>query len=444
VRDRGTTPALLATDLSSAIFTTLSTAAAANTKPSWAAALALQSFLLARFRNAPDLQLTELPHHWDCGIQVYYYYPRLSVDFGSTFFSPSALDKFDFLAMEITLNTPGQLEGGDRVRFTDFNPKASDFIDYSRGQFTAAAQLQAQLAYLSSKGVSQVTGEAPDTTTTTRNTSVGPSSGPQISGTVSDSYVSQLADSIERRTSTILADGRTFYSDFRSIRQVRIGGTYNFDIQLQVPAHAVRVPCDPKSVTPCQPDAEHCGTGLAGNYASMPVDAHVTADVTLIGMVRHVFRRGRIGSFARVPEAENDDVYEEVVLKRLPRVRLWDFSGDAAIYQVSPRPPRCAIAIATNRDDATFVASDLSGKLLGKGSGKDASISFSADEDGRCKGSLTFMPIVVDRQKGPMEVLGATVLANNGASAAAKHGITLLPFAFDENTPWSVIASYTP
>lgn len=245
VRDRGTTPALLATDLSSAIFTTLSTAAAANNKPTWAAPLALKALLFALFRNAPDVQMAELPHHWDCGIQVYYYYPRISVDFGSSFFSPSPLDKFDFLAMEITLNSAQQTRNGDRVRIIDFNPKASDFIDYSRGQFTAAAQLQAQLAYLSSKGVSQVSGDVPDTTTTTRNTSIGPASGPQISGQVSDQYVSQLADSIERRTAAILGDGRTFYTDFRSIRQVRIGGTYNSTytcrcLREQSESHAIR------------------------------------------------------------------------------------------------------------------------------------------------------------------------------------------------------------
>lgn len=176
----------------------------------------------------------------------------------------------------------------------------------------------------------------------------------------------------------------------------------------------------------------------------MPVEENLTADITLLGMVRHVFRRGRIGTFAKVPEAENDDVYEEVVLKRIPHVRLWNFSGDPVVYQDVARTQTCTIAVATNRDDATFVASDTTGKLLGKGTGKDASITFPAEAGGHCNGTMHFMPIVVDRQKGSLEVLGATLLVGTNTSIVPTEGTSSMSFAFDSKASLSVIASYKP
>jgi len=43
-------------------------------------------------------------------------------------------------------------------------------------------------------------------------------------------------DAIERRSAGLLDEGRTFFASFRSLRDVKIAGTYNFDLMLEVPS----------------------------------------------------------------------------------------------------------------------------------------------------------------------------------------------------------------
>jgi hypothetical protein len=435
IHDRNTAPALLAFDVSSLLASTLSTFAAANTKEPLSKAIALQRFLQARLRNTADLPLVITPHHQQCGVQAYYYYPRLSLDFGSVFSSPSTLDRLDFLAVRLTLR---QAPGNPAIRIIDYTPKAADFADYTRGQFTAAAQLQAQLAYSISHGTSDVVTQTPNSTTTTRGVSVGP----QVSGSISDSYVAQLTDAIDRRTAAILDDGRTFFADFRGIRQVRVGGTYNFDVMLEVPATLLRSPCSATNSDPCPPNPV-CN-GWAGKYISQPVAEHIVADATLIGVVRHVYRRGHIGAFTKVPEPENDDVFEEVVLKQLPNLRIWDFNGEPAYSAAEEEPPKltCTISATTNRDDSAVIVSSDTGAVLGRGTGREATISFATSKSGPCKGTIAVMPIVVTGEKGEVRMLAASLQLPGSTTRFDTDGIAKAAFTFPESNPLNVIVAY--
>jgi len=443
VHDRGSVPALLPIDITQLLANTLTSFAAANSKLPLSSAITLQTFLQARLKNIADLQLVMTPNHQECGINVYYYYPRLSIDFGSVFYSPSLLDKMDFLALQVSLK-PAASGETLRPRIVDYYPKASDFVDYNRGQFTEAAQLQAQLAYVSTRGTSEVTGTAPDTTTNTKSTTLGPSTGPQLAGTLSNTYVSQLADSIERRTSAVLDQGYTFYADFRGIRQIRVGGTYNFDLMLEVPSRIMTINCDGGRV-PCAPDLEHCETIRPGNYFSQPVESHVVADVTLIGVVRHVYERGHIGAFTHVPELENDDVFEEVVLKRFPNVHVWDFNATPAS---SPAPPKqdCTLAITSNRDDAEFVVTSETGALISRGSGREGSVAFSSNPSGMCAGRISMMPLVVaSGEKGQFTTLLAALHLGSGQIASGRlDGVSYADFQVPAGQSVSATASYAP
>jgi hypothetical protein len=437
VHDRGTAPALLAFDVSSLLANTLSTFAAANSKEPLSKAIALQKFLQARLRNTADLPLVIAPHHQQCGVQAYYYYPRISIDFGSVFSSPSTLDRLNFLAVRLTLRRASE---DPAFRIVDHTPKASDFADYSRGQFTAAAQLQAQLAYSTSHGSSDIVAQTPNSTTTTKSATMGP----QIGGSVSDSYVAQLTDAIDRRTAAILDDGKTFFADFRGIRQVRVGGTYNFDVMLEVPAKLLRLPCSATDPNPCPPNPD-C-TGMAGNYISKPVAERIVADATLIGVVRHVYRRGRIGAFTKVPEPENDDVFEEVVLKQIPNLRIWDFNGEPAYSVSQPEPPKltCTISATTNRDDGALMVSGETGAVLGRGAGREATISFVSDSAGACKGTIAAMPIVVTGEKGEVRMLAASLQLPGSTTRFDADGVAKATFRFSQGSPLNAIAAYRP
>jgi hypothetical protein len=422
VHDRGSAPAFLPLDVSQLIASTLSSFAAANSKTPLSTAIMLQTFLQARFRNVADLSLAIVPHHQVDGRQVYYYYPRVSFDFGSVFTSASTLDRFDFLALRLTLK--GCPAGPPRVRIVDYYPKASDFAEYTRGQLTEGAQLQAQLAYTATKGVSAITGATPDTTTSTRSTTLGP----QVGGSVSDSYVAQIVDAIDRRTSAVLDDGAMFYADFRGTRQVRVGGTYNFDVMLEVPSQL-----QPTDTAPCADPSATC--------VSNPIATNVNADATLIGMVRHVYRRGQIGRVTRVPEPENDDVFEEVVLKRIPDIALWQFNASPAVSNTTS-VLNCVLAVTTNRDDAEFVANDAQGALLGRGSGREAAITYSSPAGKACATpTLSFLPILTAGDKGSTTILRASIAI--AGKVAISDGVVsaVIPLA---NGNASVVASYAP
>jgi hypothetical protein len=233
----------------------------------------------------------------------------------------------------------------------------------------------------------------------------------ELSYTLTEGYVSELKDAIEKRTTSILNNGKLFVSEFRAIREKRIGGTYNFDLMLEVPAEI-------KEETP-------------STYSSQPITKQIKVDIYIVGVVRHVYKRGLKGLFIKGPESENDNVYETVVWKVLEDRVLWTFQDDTWIQRDSIESPQVKITVTTNRDDANFILKDSDGKLLGQGSGKNATIVVEnpsktprsktpstktssknsprktpPDEDTRWL-TLTFLPIVAQSGEGTVLKLRA-------------------------------------
>ena len=286
VHDRTIVPSFLPVDFRTPLATSLF---ASNMTPSE------QERRFVTLVNQPDIYSSTTQHAREDRFPIYHYFPRLSVDFSSSITSASPLDRIAFLLMVIRLTTDEQ------VRFTNFSPKDTDFVDFTRGQYTQTVK-----GAISANTSIQVTSSSTsDTGTVGRNSGIGVAPGM----TFSDSYVTALADAIERR-STGLLDPGTFYAAFRSLREVRIGGTYNFDLMLEVPS-IERGPCEVTT------------DGSREIQYWKPIANEVRADIYLLGVMRHVHDRGRLGFFTKVPESENDDVYEQVVVKTIDDVLLW-------------------------------------------------------------------------------------------------------------------------
>jgi len=211
----------------------------------------------------------------------------------------------------------------------------------------------------------------------------------------SDTYADTLADTVERRAMGLLDQGQTFFADLRAVREVRIAGTYNFDLMFEVPSTI---------------------QSFDKYNASKPVVAEIKADVFLIGVVRHVYKRGSKGFITRVPETENDYVYEQVLLKVLPDQQLWRFSGEyfSETKPAPKAPPACKIKVVTNRDDASFILEDGVGHAAASGSGKEALMELKQLKDGTCEGKVVFLPIVSSSDKTGMQVLVANPAAIKG------------------------------
>ena len=326
--------------------------------------------------NQPDLHDSTTTHLYDEGIPAYRYFPRVSVDFSSSIGAASPLDRIAFLLLVVQLKLDDECarqcgnSGQEQIRFLNFSPKEADFVDFTRGQFTQAFQASTNASF------GATTTESDGSNAATTQNSIGWT--PSVS--FSESYVSNLADAIERR-STGLLDEQTFYAAFRSLREVRIGGTYNFDLMLEVPS---------------KKGAKSDTSGVV-SYPWEPIADEVRADVYMIGIVRHVYDRGHLRSgfwgLSKVPEPENDDVYEQVVVKRVPNVLLWK-SKELDWVASQDRAYRCVVEVFTNRPDATFVATDDQGDVVAIGRGTQALLRVP-EAEGRCSTTITFVPIVL-------------------------------------------------
>lgn len=373
VLDRGKRPSFLPIDVSEHVAKILT----ADSKLSDAERIDREELLKARLRNVPDFPDVTVLHHIDKeGREVYYYYPRIAIDFSTQLISSSPLDRFSFLAIVVKLKE-GSLDseviarlkekGWDerdfQARVIDFSPKAADIAEYSRGQFAIGSQVQAKASY-SPKGT------ALQTQGTELNNTVTGSSLTQLADvgyTYTESYTSELKDAIEKRNTGLLEDGRLFYGEFRSIREKRIGGTYHFDLMLEIPAFPVGHDKDGK---PIPADREMCQE--AENIISVPLVKELRADVFLVGVVRHVYDRGYLGVFNKVPESENDHVYEQVVLEKVADQLLWKFEHPPWFVPVTRDPEEKKvfdITVYTNEKDARFALLTKKGEILAHGGG---------------------------------------------------------------------------
>lgn len=310
--------------------------------------------------NVPDLpDRTALHDIAADGRKTYFFYPRVQFDFSSKLNTPSELDRFEYLGIVLKVSdTESQQDA--KVRIIDFQPKAADIVEFTRGELTQKAELDAKAA-ISSQGVSKVTkgtatkSTAGDTSSTGAEQTQTATRSPDVGLSMSETYVNALKDSIDARSAGILEEGRVFFAAFRSIKTKRIGGTYSFDLMLEVPS-----------------STREEGNGV---YSSQPCLKEVRVDASLIAVVRHVYKRGMTGWWTRVPEPDNDRTYLQVMTKSIKNLQLWAFSGVAWTTREAMKPVEHAVLVLTNRSDARFVVKDSDGKILGDGAGSSAKIS---------------------------------------------------------------------
>ncbi len=316
---------------------------------------------------------------------VYFYYPRVSIDFSSGFLSTTSTDRLSYMAMMVRLQAPSGVP--QQVRFLDFKPKEADIATFSRGDLTESAQLQAS----ANMGITGGEGAKVTKDSTEKTSASGNSAGASTGVSATETFATKLADAIEKKTTAILDDGRTFFADFRSIRDIRVAGAYNFDLMLEVPATLSR---------PVQNGVP------SGNLESVPIQMEVKADVFLLGVVRQIHERGRIGVLNSVPESENDHVFEQVVLRVIPDQRLWIAPGTNYVSPVQFQEPVCKLQVVTNREDAGFVIKDEGGLMLASGTGRKADLSFPQAASSCGSIDVTFLPVVL-AQEGAAIVLEA-------------------------------------
>ncbi|MEM6638371.1 MAG: hypothetical protein AAF610_00575 [Pseudomonadota bacterium] len=241
----------------------------------------------------------------------------------------------------------------DDYRIIDFQPKSPDIVGYTRGALTQGASLSGKLAFTNT-ALSKITDSVTSGAEPLVSVSGGESSNqdilnPELNAGLTESYVNALKDSIEARTAGLLDKGKVFFADFRSIKERRIGGTYDFDLMAEVPAFEYE-------------------------NASFPC-SDLKADAYLVGVVRHVRSRGFTGTFTKVPEPENDDIYLEVVTEHVGSLDFWRFSGKLYAKAIKTEKAMFKLKVLTNDDAARFVVRrESDGEILGSGSGQIAEL----------------------------------------------------------------------
>lgn len=208
-----------------------------------------------------------------------------------------------------------------------------------------------------------------------------------------------MKDAFERRTAGIFENGTEFRAEFRSIKNYRIGGTYTFDLMLEVPS----VVSDKQK--------RHV-------YESEPVVETVIADVYMVGVVRHVYVRGMTGLRTRVPEPENDKVYNQVVTNTLSDVTLWKWNRLPWIDRASIVSDEHVVKVYTNRDDARFVVRNMQTKeVLASGNGTYASLSIPAPDEQDIQAQVEYLSLVAIQEDGKI----VTLVASPGEPFTIKH-----------------------
>ena len=273
---------------------------------------AKKNLLLSSFLNVPQSFeiMTFNRNEADC--KLYYYYPHFEVDLSANVLSPSINDRFSEIIFLINVDDDSFKKG---VRLVNFLPKDTDIAEFSRGILKESMEAQVKGTYGLTKS-SKSTNVSGNSTT---ESSVSPSLGGELSLTYTEGLERDLKEAIEKKTTGIVQNGQTFIADLRALRNVRIGGSYRFDLLLEVPALPDKIFVN-KTTERCK---------------SNPVREKVTANIVIVGVVRHVVEIGHTGIFQHMPEAENDDVFEEVVLHEIPASKqtLWEFKNIPAMTE---------------------------------------------------------------------------------------------------------------
>jgi hypothetical protein len=331
---------------------------------------ALLTQLRDNFRGMPESYSRLVSHGTDTnGGLIYYYFPQVTIDLTGTLNTAETLDRFDFIAAAI------RIPADNKIRFINFSPKAADLFDFTLGQFKESASATASAtAGRKTSDTSSATAKPTGGPETTTGTSGGLDLGGALSFSLSDELTRDLKSSLEARSAGILDGGKLFLVELRSNDMKRIAGTYTFNVMLEVPSTVSKTVNGPQTI-----------------WSSDPVETSVNAEVRVVGIVRHVVRPGKTGTFKRVPEPLNDETFREVVLHD-GTAPLWTFTNVPTAQIAND----VNLTIYTNDSGASFTVYDeKTGAVLGHGTGSEA--HFAIETKNKVK--VVFHPVIVGGDK---------------------------------------------
>lgn len=328
---------------------------------------------------------------------VYDYFPRVEIDFSAKLNTVNEQDSFKHLGFLI------KLKSNVGAQIIDFSPKEADIVDFTRGTMERNATLTLAPSItktVTDTALSNIAGQIADSSDTDTET-ISRARGLGTTGLVfSEKYTNDLMDALERRTTGILENGKVFFADYRSVRNKRIAGAFSYDLMLRVSAW---------------------GQEIGNSWVSTPQLSDVVADVYLLGVIRHVEKRGMSGTLNRAPEVENDDVFEQVVVKKISDEVLWVHNFASWAELISTNPDTTKITIYSNNDEASFGIFEQTTKdsgtykLLKVGRGK----KFDFDYTGKQKLKVVAYDIItkLDKQALMFTPKKREVELNDGATS---------------------------
>lgn len=320
------------------------------------------------------------------GADVYHYFPRVEIDFSAKLRSTNEQDSFKRLGIVVKLRqscSPGDKDCTE-VKFVDYSPKEASIVEFSRGQLgqSSSASLTPSLLDVVGDSISDtaVDAAAPGASLVTGD-SASFTRGLSANITYGEAFTNQLVDALEQKTTGIIDNGKSFFASYRSTKNKRISGTYTYDLMLEVPTKAEIFYSDASSdfKKDCaDAPVDYSRKPVTPSYlVSVPCTDQILADIYLVSVVRHVYDRGFTGVFTRVPEVENDDVFEQVIIEKIENVALW--SDQKFVHWASPfvaePPEKKKLTIYANHDSAQFAIVEA-GKVVGVGTGRKFEFSF--------------------------------------------------------------------
>lgn len=322
------------------------------------------------FRGMPETYSRLVSHGVDDdGNQLYYYFPQVTIDLTGTLNTAETLDRFDYISAAI------RIRDNTDATFINFSPKVADLFDFTLGQLKQTASATASANTSNKATTSATTGNKPTGAPET-GASVGGELGygGSVSFTLTDELTRDIKSSLESRSAGIMKKGKLFLVELRSNEQKRIAGTYSFNVMLQVPSTATKN---------TSKDGKTTWTSSTPNVDS------IEAEVRVVGIVRHVVKPGKTGTFKRVPEPLNDETYRQVVLHD-QKLTLWKFTN-IPTGQISRN-----LTVYSNIDGASFIVVDeTDGKKLGYGKGREAHLTVATNNKVR----IVFTPAIVGGDK---------------------------------------------
>jgi hypothetical protein len=322
------------------------------------------------FRGMPETYSRLVSHGADQdGNLVYYYFPQVTIDLTGTLNTAETLDRFDFIAAAIRI--PGDVD----ATFINFSPKAADLFDFTLGQLKQTASAIAKAS---------ASNKATTSTTTANKPATGPETGASMGGelnhggeasfTLTDELTRDMKSSLEARSAGIMQKGKLFLIELRSNEQKRIAGTYTYNVMLEVPSTVVRAQ-----------------NGATTTWTSTPKATAIQAQVRVVGIVRHVVKPGKTGTFKRVPEPLNDETYRQVVLRDEP-VTLWNFTN----IPTGQIATETNLTVYSNVEGASFlVVDETTGAVLDHGAGQEVHLALATQN----KVKVVFTPAIVGGDK---------------------------------------------